>query len=73
MLASTAFDIGFNGDPEGLAEEATNKFFCKKYLETFIHSSKTHTLEDVISAYNAGLGGIGKNPDYVRKVMNYYK
>jgi hypothetical protein len=73
LLASTAFDIGFQGDPEGLAEEETNTFFCKKLLETFIHSSKTQTLEDVISAYNAGLGRIGKNPDYVKKVMNYYK
>ena len=72
ILASTAFDIGFQGDPEGLAEEDTNTFFCKKLLGTFIKNHRTHTLEDVISAYNAGLGRIGKNPDYVKKVTNYY-
>lgn len=73
VLASTAFDMGFNGDPEGVGEPVTSENLARQLFQTFIHSSKTHTLEDVISAYNAGLGRIGKNPDYVRKVMNYYR
>jgi hypothetical protein len=73
LLASTAYDIGFTGDLEDLKNEEVSKKLVTKLIHNLINSSKTKTVEDVISAYNAGLGGIGKNPGYISKVLKYYK
>jgi soluble lytic murein transglycosylase-like protein len=42
--------------------------FGLKHFTRFMHR---HELVDAISAYNAGEGGIGSNPEYVAKVTAY--
>ena len=73
VMASTAYEMGFQGSPEQLAEPSTNLKYATKLVEKAIHSHKTHSIEDVISAYNAGLGNIGHNHKYVQSVMRNYK
>ena len=73
ILASTAYDLGYEGTPEGLRDETINKAVVSGLLSTLIGSKKTQKVEDVISAYNAGLGRIGTNLDYINKVMKLYK
>lgn len=73
VLASTAYWLGFNGNIEDLKSENVSKEYAQKYLNWIIKRPKTKTLGDVISAYNAGVGGIGTNQNYVNKVMKYYR
>lgn len=72
ILASTAYDLGFTGAPEDLRDENLSKQYVLKLISNNINSPRTSKVEDVISAYNAGLGRIGTNPQYVRKVMKFY-
>jgi hypothetical protein len=72
MLASTAFDLGYEGTLEDLKKEEVSRELAKKYTQKLIKSSRTKKVEDVISAYNAGLGRIGTNPGYIDKVIKYY-
>ena len=73
IMAATAYDRGFAGKPEDLRNESTCKTYAEKYINWLLNRPKVKTLEDVISAYNAGAGGVGTNPDYVSKVMKHYK
>ena len=72
ILASTAYDLGYTGTPENLGNEDLSKQYVMDLVQKIINSSRTERVEDVISAYNAGLGRIGRNPEYVKKVMNHY-
>lgn len=72
IMASTAYDLGFKGSPEELRDEKVSEYWVKELLGDLIQSRKTNNIKDIISAYNAGLGRIGSNPDYVNKVMKYY-
>mgnify|MGYP000979461575 CR=1 FL=1 len=72
ILASTAYDLGFKGAPEDLRDEKVSKPLVEDLIHNIIFSKRTSKLEDVVSAYNAGLGGIGKNPGYVNKVLGHY-
>lgn len=73
IIASTAYEMGYRGIPEDLRNENVSKPYVIKYLNQIIKSNKTSDVEDVISAYNAGIGGVGINPGYVRKVLKFYK
>lgn len=73
ILASTAYDLGFDGAPEDLRDEVLSQQYVMKLIQTNVNSSRTRDLPDVVSAYNAGLGRIGKNPGYVNKVMGFYR
>lgn len=72
ILASTAYDLGYKGAPADLSNENVSKDIVLKYVQKLINSSRTKDVQDVVSAYNAGLGGIHSNPDYVKKVMRFY-
>lgn len=72
ILASTAYDLGFTGNPEDLRNKEVSSIFVNKYISVLISSNKTKTIRDVISAYNAGLGKIGTNNNYVEKVLSFY-
>ena len=73
LLASTCYNMGYQGEVEALKQDSVSKEWAKKYVQQLRNSSRTKKVEDIISAYNAGLGGIGKNPNYVRQVMHHYK
>jgi hypothetical protein len=73
VLGSTAVFLGFEGDPRELMQESVCKEWASRYVRYLISSDKTHSLTDVVSAYNAGLGGIGKNPDYTNRILECYK
>lgn len=73
ILASTAYDLGHTGTPEDLRKEEISKPLVEKLIRNLINSTRTNKIEDVISAYNAGLGGVGTNPNYIDKVLKYYK
>ena len=73
VLASTAYDLGYSGNLEDLKKEEISREIAKKFLNKLMGSSKTSKVEDIISAYNAGLGGIGNNPEYIQKVVKHYK
>lgn len=73
ILASTAYDLGYVGSPIDLSNENVSKKWAIKYINNIINSSKTNNVQDVISAYNAGLGNIGHNPEYIQKVLKYYE
>ncbi len=72
LLASTAFDLGYKGTLEDLKKEEVSRGLAKKYIQKLMRSSRTKKVEDIVSAYNAGLGGISTNPSYIAKVMKYY-
>ena len=73
LLGSTAYDLGFNGEVEDLKDETISEMLARKLIKKLINSSRTKKVEDVVSAYNAGLGNIGKNPSYIDKVLKYYQ
>ena len=73
ILASTAYWMGFTGAPNDLKREDVSKQYVTKYINWLINRPQTKTIQDVISAYNAGLGGIGTNSSYINKVLKYYK
>ena len=72
VMAATAYELGFSGQPDELSEEQVSRLYAEKYLRKLMNSNKTKNVQDIISAYNAGLGGIGSNPEYLSKVLNYY-
>ena len=73
VLASTAYDNGYTGDLEDLKTEQVSKQVATTYINKLIKSGRTHDVKDVVSAYNAGLGRIGTNQNYINKVLHYYK
>lgn len=72
LLASTVYDMGYSGDVETLKQDEVNKEWALRYIKNLRNSSKTQKVEDVISAYNAGLGRIGTNPHYINNVIGHY-
>jgi len=72
IMASTAYDLGFNKEPEALRDENLSKQYVQALLNQIINSKRTNNIQDVVSAYNAGLGGVGTNPDYIQKVLKFY-
>ena len=72
VIAATAYDLGFTGEPEELRAQDLSKEYAEKYIKWLIKSTKTSNIRDVVSAYNAGLGGIGSNPKYINDVLGHY-
>ena len=72
MIGATAYDMGHTGTLEDLKTESVCKEMARKYIIWLMNRAKTTNVKDVISGYNAGIGGIGSNPAYINKVLKHY-
>jgi hypothetical protein len=70
IMYLTAYDMGYRGKPQALSEASVSLPYVLKYLD-FLRKKLGNNERAVISAYNAGLGGVGKNPTYTSKVIAY--
>lgn len=68
IMYPTAVQYGYKGTPQDLAKPSVNDKWFEIIFDSLL--KKTGNLRDTISAYNAGTGGIGTNPEYVEKVIN---
>lgn len=72
IMYPTAVSLGYKGSPDALAKPEVSLPLVQKYVAK-LNRKFDGDLEKVFSAYNAGEGGVGSNPDYVRKAMDSYK
>jgi hypothetical protein len=72
IMYVTAYEMGYRGNPQDLANAATSLPYVMKYLD-FLRKKLGDRDRAVISAYNAGLRGVGTNPVYTGKVIAYLK
>ncbi|MFT5207392.1 MAG: hypothetical protein ACI9CF_001144 [Candidatus Omnitrophota bacterium] len=72
IMYTTAVQYGYSGAPEDLSHPATSLPFVLKYIRR-LESRFDQNLENVISAYNAGPGGVGTNPYYTTRVLSFLK
>ena len=70
-----AKSLGYKGSVNGLLDPTTNATFAAKALR--YHMKKTHGIEELIAAYNAGRvnrrNGVIRNITYVRNVQSNAK
>lgn len=72
IMYLTAYEMGYRGKPEDLSNAATSLPYVLKYVN-FLRKKLGNDPSAVISAYNAGPGGIGSNPRYTSKVIAYLR
>jgi hypothetical protein len=72
IMYLTAHEMGYRGKPQALSEPSVSLPYVIKYLD-FLRKKLGDNERAVISAYNAGPGGVGTNPGYTSKVIAYLK
>ena len=72
IMYLTAYDLGYRGKPEELADAATSLPYVLKYLD-FLRQKLGDNDRAIISAYNAGPAGVGTNPTYTSRVIAFLK
>lgn len=72
VMYPTAVDYGFTGAPQELANPETNRKYFNVIFADLLKKNNNNII-NAISAYNAGMGGIGTNPGYIKRVMKYLK
>ena len=72
IMYLTAHEMGYRGRPEELANAETSLPYVVKYLD-FLRKKLNNNDRAVISAYNAGPGGVGTNPAYTSRVIAFLK
>lgn len=72
IMYLTAYEMGYRGKPEDLGKAEVSLPYVLKYLN-FLREKLGNNDRAVISAYNAGPGGVGTNPRYTAKVIAYLK
>ncbi len=72
IMYLTAYEMGYRGKPEDLGKAEVSLPYVLKYLD-FLRKKLGQNDRAVISAYNAGPGGVGTNPAYTAKVIAYLK
>ena len=76
VMGAVAWELGFRGHFVDLCDTRTGiEYGCKKLKELML---KYNSMEDAVSAYNAGRpaktkGGLYINEQYVDGVMKYYR
>lgn len=71
IMYLTAYNMGYRGKPADLGKADVSLPYVLKYIEYL--RKKLGNDRAVISAYNAGPGGVGTNPGYTSKVIAYLK
>src|SRR3990167_1220429 len=72
IMYPTAVQYGYKGTPSALADPKVSLPFVQK-VASKLSKKFSGDIEKVFSAYNAGEGGVGSNPEYVEKAMENYK
>ena len=72
IMFPTAVEMGYKGRPEDLHDPKVSLPYVQKYL-TKIQDKHGSDPKKVLSAYNAGIGGVGSNPDYTEKAFRFYQ
>lgn len=72
IMYLTAYEMGYRGKPQDLSDASVSLPYVIKYID-FLRKKLKGDERAVISAYNAGPGGVGTNPVYTRKVTAYLK
>lgn len=70
IMYLTAYEMGYRGKPEELSRAEISLPYVLKYLE-FLRKKLKGNERSIISAYNAGPGGVGTNPRYTAKVIAF--
>lgn len=70
IMYLTAYEMGYRGEPEALSDARVSLPYVIKYID-FLRKKLKGDERAVISAYNAGPGGVGTNPGYTRKVLSH--
>lgn len=68
IMGSVARELGFKGMLTDLLDPIVNVTYGVRKIRLL--AEKHPTIEEYVSAYNAGEGGIGTNPDYVKSVLD---
>lgn len=72
IMYTTAVEMGYRGSPKELAKASVSLPYVLRYIEK-LKGYFDGNVQQVLSAYNAGPGGVGTNPIYTNKVMSYYQ
>lgn len=72
IMYTTAVEMGYRGDPSALAKASVSLPYVLRYIEK-LKRRFDGDIQKVISAYNAGPGGVGTNPKYTSRVMSFYQ
>lgn len=72
IMYPTAVQYGYKGSPSDLEKPEVSLPFVQKYVGS-LSKKFNGDIEKVFSAYNAGEGGVGTNPDYTKKALDHYK
>lgn len=72
IMYPTAVQLGYKGTPSALADAKVSLPLVQKMVGN-LSKKFGGDLEKVFSAYNAGEGGVGTNPEYVKKALENYK
>ncbi|MCA9395546.1 MAG: lytic transglycosylase domain-containing protein [Candidatus Omnitrophica bacterium] len=72
IMYTTAVEMGYRGDPSSLAKASVSLPYVLRYIEK-LKRRFDGNIQKVISAYNAGPGGVGTNPKYTSRVMGFYQ
>lgn len=72
IMYPTAVQYGFKGKPADLADPKVSLPYVQKHLAR-LEKKFGGNIEKIVSAYNAGEGGVGTNPDYTEKALKFYK
>jgi len=68
IMYSTAVQMGYEGPPQGLSHAFVSLPYVLKYLRR-LHKEFNGDIKKIVSAYNAGPGGVGTNPRYTKRVL----
>ena len=72
IMYSTAVQYGYKGTPTALSDPKVSLPYVQKVAGK-LNKKYSGNLEKVFSAYNAGEGRVGTNPEYIKKAMDHYK
>lgn len=72
IMYTTAVDMGYRGNPQDLSDPSVSLPYVLRYIDK-LRERFDGDIQKVISAYNAGPGGVGTNPKYTNRVMSFYQ
>ncbi|MBF0254429.1 MAG: lytic transglycosylase domain-containing protein [Candidatus Omnitrophica bacterium] len=70
IMYATAKQFGYRGDPRNLSHAFVSLPYVVRYLR-YLSGKFDGRVDRIVSAYNAGPGGVGSNPRYTRNVLDY--